>query len=213
MLALIEARKGEVLSDNGKTGLVNEKMGGGGSVKRSGKMKKWIVLLCCAVFIGVFGWRYWKVNTEWPQEEGVNIPMGDTYCIDDLEVTVEGASMMSQEDSEKKVKEEHMAIVTDEIHCRLVNISLHVKNTGTTPQSSEALLGYLVTGAYHNGFILSQEEFQKFPLDPGKEVTVTGNCLLSSTGFSKSQWKHLESRKYALSLSVYPKAVMMNIAI
>ena len=84
MLALIEARKGEVLSDNGKTGLVNEKMGGGGSVKRSGKMKKWIVWLCCAVFIGVFGWRYWKVNTEWPQEEGVNIPMGDTYCIDDL---------------------------------------------------------------------------------------------------------------------------------
>ena len=182
-------------------------------MKKSRKMKKWIALLCCAVLIGVFGWRYWKVNTEWPQEKAEIIPMGDTYCIDGLEVTVEDASMMSQEDSEKKVKAEHMGIVTDEIHCRLVNISLHVKNTGTTPQSSEALLGYLVTGAYHNGFILSQEEFQKFPLDPGKEVTVTGNCLLSSTGFSKSQWKHLESRKYALSLSVYPKAVMMNIAI
>ena len=201
------------ISDNGKTGLVNEKTGGGKPVKKSRKMKKWIALLCCAVLIGVFGWRYWKVNTEWPQEKAEIIPMGDTYCIDGLEVTVEDASMMSQEDSEKKVKAEHMGIVTDEIHCRLVNISLHVKNTGTTPQSSEALLGYLVTGAYHNGFILSQEEFQKFPLDPGKEVTVTGNCLLSSTGFSKSQWKHLESRKYALSLSVYPKAVMMNIAI
>ena len=200
------------ISDNGKTGLVNEKTGGGKPVKKSRKMKKWIALLCCAVLIGVFGWRYWKVNTEWPQEKAEIIPMGDTYCIDGLEVTVEDASMMSQEDSEKKVKAEHMGIVTDEIHCRLVNISLHVKNTGTTPQSSEALLGYLVTGAYHNGFILSQEEFQKFPLDPGKEVTVTGNCLLSSTGFSKNQWKHLESRKYALSLSVYPMAVMRNIA-
>ncbi len=201
------------ISDNGKTGLINEKTGGGKPVKKSRKMKKWIALLCCAVLIGVFGWRYWKVNTEWPQEKAEIIPMGDTYCIDGLEVTVEDASMMSQEDSEKKVKAEHMGIVTDEIHCRLVNISLHVKNTGTTPQSSEALLGYLVTGAYHNGFILSQEEFQKFPLDPGKEVTVTGNCLLSSTGFSKNQWKHLESRKYALSLSVYPKAVKMKIAI
>ena len=72
------------ISDNGKTGLVNEKTGGGKPVKKSRKMKKWIALLCCAVLIGVFGWRYWKVNTEWPQEKAEIIPMGDTYCIDGL---------------------------------------------------------------------------------------------------------------------------------
>lgn len=90
-------------------------------------------------------------------------------------------------------------------HFRVINITLRVKNTGSEPLSSEAILSNLVTGAYANAFMISDDDRLLFPLESGKEVTITGSSQVPSTAFNSSQWKNIEKRKYCLCLSVYPE--------
>ena len=174
-------------------------------MKKQKSNKLYIILICCAVFVCVFGWRYHLVNKEWQRSEVTNVPMGDTFHNDQFQITIENASMMSEADSDEQMKKTGAYMMNADTHFRIINITLRVKNTGSEPLSSETIFCNLVTGAYANAFMISDDDRLLFPLESGKEVTITGSSQVPSTAFNSSQWKNIEKRKYCLCLSVYPE--------
>lgn len=135
--------------------------------------------------------------------------MGDTFHNDQFQITIENASMMSEADSDEQMKKMGAYMMNADTHFRVINITLRVKNTGSEPLSSEAILSNLVTGAYANAFMISDDDRPLFPLESGKEVTITGSSQVPSTAFNSSQWKNIEKRKYCLCLSVYPEVTSL----
>lgn len=170
-----------------------------------------VILICCIALICVFGWRYHMVNKEWQRSEVTNVPMGDTFRNDQMQLTIEKASMMSEADSDEQMKKTGAYMMNADTHFRIINITLRVKNTGSEPLSSETIFCNLVTGAYANAFMISDDDRPLFPLEPGKEVTVTGSSYVPSTAFNSSQWKNIENRKYCLCLSVYPEVTNLRL--
>lgn len=176
-------------------------------MKNQKSKKTFIILICCVAVVCVSGWRYHQVNNEWQRSEVTNVPMGDTYHDDKCQITIENAFMMSDTDSDEQMKETGMYMTSSDAHFRVINIALRVKNTGSEPLSSEALICNMVTGAYATAFMMSDDDRLLFPLESGKEVTITGSSFIPSTAFNSTQWKNIESRKYCLCLSKYPKEI------
>ena len=170
-------------------------------------MKKRIIILLITVIICIFyGYKVWRVNTDYPTPEVIVISRGNTHEIDehvDMVVNefkwIENDELKSKIGSQLNSSAKYFGII---VSVTYKNKSEEKKLIATYNCNIE-YLGYS-NGIEPNFYNQWNDEDMEIELNKNEEKTVWLTYVVGDFQFNKQDWKNIKQLDWYLTSSRYP---------
>ena len=173
-----------------------------------------IVILVCAVLVGLFTWKVISINLKYPAPTTKVYEIGQTANYkDEFELTVvdfkflsdDAANELFGDGSESLINENKFAITT-----------LKIKNISNETQSIPSTIFVFQAGMFFNGAMWGDigriNDWDKAPeLKPNEETTIKVPFNVVKSRFLDSQWEKVTERKFSMVINLYPEKQVLKL--